>query len=126
MKNAHLNPGGAGMKNVHLSPGNLGITEVATVTVKAAIAAGAKAARKDAENLTVEARGLAGLCTVLRHHHPAGEVEAEAGGHTPTQSPLSTGGARVTHGNVSTNTGPTTLAQSVLVRGSGKKRRRKA
>jgi hypothetical protein len=102
-RNAHLSPGGVGKRNVHLSPCNLGMTEAAAMMVKAAAIAGANAARTDAENLTAEARGLSGPRANLRRHHPVGEVEAEAGGRTPAQNPLSTCRARVMQGNVSTN-----------------------
>jgi hypothetical protein len=55
---------------------------------------------KDVESLTAEARGLACPRTVPHNHHLVGEVEAEAGAHTPAQIPLSIGEAHVMHENV--------------------------
>jgi hypothetical protein len=44
------------------------------------------------ENLTVKARGTISPRTVLRHHHPAREAEAEAEGQTLARAPLRAGG----------------------------------
>jgi hypothetical protein len=88
------------MKSAHLSPGNLGMKEAATKMAKVATAAGANIVRKDAESLMAEARGTISPRTVLRHHHLVREVKADADGHAPAQSPLSTGGAHETHVNV--------------------------
>ena len=91
-------------------------TMAATNTmVKAATEAGVSTA-KGAENQKAEAKGQTDPLAGLPPHHLAVEVEVEAeavaGDLGHAQNPPAM--ARVTHGNVSTNTKLTTSAQSAL------------
>jgi hypothetical protein len=90
-----------------------GTTAAASTTGKAATEAGVNTA-KGAENQRAEAKSQTDPLAGLPPHHLAveAEVEAEAavGNLALAQSPPAT--ARVTHGNVLTNTDLTTSAQS--------------
>lgn len=112
---ANLRPEGAGMKNTSPSHAEAGTTEATDTKRKVATEVGVSRG-KSVRNLKAEAGNLTGPLADLPHHHPMEEVEAEAeaGGPALAQKPLAA--ARVTHGNVSTSTDPTTLAQSALAR----------
>ena len=63
--------------------GTLDVKEAATRTAVEATAARARTTRRDAENLTAEARGIISPRMALRHHILVREVEAEAEGPAP-------------------------------------------
>jgi hypothetical protein len=100
------------MKDVRRSPAEAGTTGETAIKEKVATEAGVSI-KKGAVNRKVEAKGPTCLLADPPPHHLVEEVEAEAEAGDLVQNPPAA--ARVSQGNVSTNTDLNTLAQNALV-----------